>query len=133
MGERGHMRIGDLAARTGASVRSLRYYEQQGLLRARRSPRAQRVYDEDAVDRVRLLKRLYGAGLTSAVIATLLPCVDAPSEQTTRATIAVMRRERDRIGEQIAQLAATREQLSSLIEIASSFHDEQLGGPAVAS
>ncbi|NED82406.1 MerR family DNA-binding transcriptional regulator, partial [Streptomyces sp. SID11233] len=32
------MKIGELARRTGASVRSLRYYEQQGLLDSTRTP-----------------------------------------------------------------------------------------------
>lgn len=31
------MRIGDLAARTGVGIRSLRYYEEQGLLTSTRS------------------------------------------------------------------------------------------------
>ena len=49
------MRIGDLAQQTGASVRSLRYDEEQGLLSSVRTPRGQRTYEEDAVGRVRLL------------------------------------------------------------------------------
>ena len=47
------MRIGDLAEHTGASVRSLRYYEEQGLLLADRTPSGQRTYDDDAVDDIR--------------------------------------------------------------------------------
>ena len=34
------VRIGELAAQTGASVRALRYYEEQGLLSAERSASA---------------------------------------------------------------------------------------------
>ncbi|MFI7132248.1 MerR family DNA-binding transcriptional regulator [Nonomuraea sp. NPDC050153] len=36
------MRIGDLAKRTEASVRSLRYYEEQGMLSSQRSASGQR-------------------------------------------------------------------------------------------
>ena len=49
------MRIGELARRTGVSRRSLRYYEQHGLLHARRGGNDWREYDEPAVDRVRAL------------------------------------------------------------------------------
>ena len=45
------MRIGELARRTGVSERSLRYYEQQALLAADRTPGGQRDYPEQAVDR----------------------------------------------------------------------------------
>lgn len=120
------MRIGELSARTGASVRSLRYYEQQGLLSSRRTSGAQRAYGEDAVDRVRLLRQLFGAGLNSATIATLLPCVDAPSEAVTRETLSVMHRERDRLNEQIASLITTRDHLSHLIDAAATYHRDQL-------
>ena len=113
------MRIGDLARRTGTSVRSLRYYEEQGLLTSGRTGTGQRTYGEDAVARVRLLRQLYNAGLSSTTIATVLPCVDHPSAASTRETIAVMEREHARLGEQVADLVATREQLAYLIAAAS--------------
>lgn len=117
------MRIGDLARRTGTSVRSLRYYEEQGLLTSRRSGTGQRTYDDDAVARVQLLRQLYNAGLSSTTIATVMPCVDHPSAASTRETIAVMQREHDRLGEQVADLVSTREQLAYLIAAASACSD----------
>ncbi len=119
------MRIGDLARQTGASVRSLRYYEEQGLLVARRTGTGQRTYTDDAVARVRLLRQLYNAGLTSTTIATVMPCVDHPSAASTQATIAVMEREHARLGQQVADLVTTREQLAYLIAAASACADEQ--------
>lgn len=119
------MRIGDLARRTGASVRSLRYYEEQGLLTSGRTGTGQRTYGEDAVARVRLLRQLYNAGLSSATIATVMPCVDHPSAASTRETIAVMEREHARLGEQVADLVTTREQLAYLIAAASACGEGQ--------
>jgi DNA-binding transcriptional MerR regulator len=69
------MRIGELARQTGVSERSLRYYEQQGLLAADRTPGGQREYPERAVDRVIRIQELFAAGLHSKRIARLLPCV----------------------------------------------------------
>ena len=122
------MRIGDLARETGASVRSLRYYEEQGLLTAARTSRGQRTYGEDAVARVRLLRQLYNAGLTSTTIATVMPCVDHPSSTSTRETIAVMEREHARLGRQVADLVSTREQLAYLIAAATACGHEQVDG-----
>lgn len=119
------MRIGDLAQQTGASARSLRYYEEQGLLTSTRTASGQRTYALDAVARVRLLRQLYQAGLTSTTIATLLPCVDTPSASATAASVAVMAREHDRLGEQIRDLESTRAQLAALIEAAATYAREQ--------
>ncbi len=112
------MRIGELAAQTGTSVRSLRYYEEQALLRPQRSTSDQRMYGSDAVERVRLLRRLYSAGLNSTTIAAVLPCVDTPSEEVTRETIEIMRREHARISDQVSDLITTRDDLSYLIDAA---------------
>ncbi|WP_422773018.1 MerR family transcriptional regulator [Plantactinospora sp. WMMC1484] len=77
------------------SVRSLRYYEEQGLLTPIRSDSGQRHYPEPAVERVQLIQMLYATGLPSRTIAELLPCVDARvSTPESRARLAA---ERDRI------------------------------------
>ena len=65
--------IGELSARTGVSARSLRYYEEQGLLTPARTAAGHRRFDAEAVDRVLLVQRLFAAGLTSTEIAPLLP------------------------------------------------------------
>ena len=109
------MRIGELADRAGVSVRSLRYYEEQGLLASDRSPSGQRHYTEYAVERVRFLQRLYAAGLSSRTIAELLPCVDAPSTDTTDAAFERMVQERDHLTAHIEELVHTRDALDGLI------------------
>lgn len=70
------LRIGQLAERSGVSVRALRYYEEQGLLVPDRTPAGQRAYPESAVEKVRFFQQMYAAGLTSRDIADLLPCWD---------------------------------------------------------
>ncbi|MFG2073331.1 DNA-binding transcriptional regulator, MerR family [Nonomuraea maritima] len=112
------MRIGELAARSGVSVRALRYYEEQGLLEAYRSASGQRRYPEAAADRVGLIQTLYAAGLSSRTIAELLPCVDA--KESTPESRARLAAERDRIDAQIAALTRTRDRLDAVI--ASSVH-----------
>ncbi|MEU3620874.1 MerR family transcriptional regulator [Amycolatopsis coloradensis] len=69
------MRIGELAERTGVSVRSLRYYETEGLLRPDRSGNGLPDVHEADIARVLLIQLFYSAGLCSGKIAELLPCV----------------------------------------------------------
>ena len=107
------MRIGDLAARTGVSVRSLRYYEKQDLLASERSPSGQRHFPESAVDRVQLIQQLYGAGLPSRSILDLLPCV--VHGRATPELLDRLSAERDRIDRQISDLVSTRNRLDSVI------------------
>ncbi|MFF0189340.1 MerR family transcriptional regulator [Streptomyces sp. NPDC005244] len=107
------MRIGELATRTEVSVRALRYYEEQGLLGAERSPSGQRRYSADAVDRVLLIQQLYAAGLPSRTIAELMPCVI--DGNATPELIERLAAERDRIDRQITDLAATRDRLDSVL------------------
>jgi DNA-binding transcriptional MerR regulator len=107
------MRIGELATRTGVSVRALRYYEEQNLLASERSPSGQRHYPDSAVDRVQLIQQLYAAGLPSKSILDLLPCVvngEATPELLDRLAV-----ERDRIDRHIGDLVSTRDRLDSVI------------------
>jgi DNA-binding transcriptional MerR regulator len=107
------MRIGELATRTGVSVRSLRYYEQQGLLDPDRSLSGQRHFPESAVDRVQLIQQLYAAGLPSKSILDLLPCV--VNGRATPELLDRLSAERDRIDRQIGDLTSTRNRLDTVI------------------
>ena len=77
------MRIGELAEATGVSTRSLRYYEEQDRIRSSRTTGGWRAFDESMVERVVMIQHLFAAGLGSAVIGELLPCLDAPPEERT--------------------------------------------------
>lgn len=112
------MRIGELAARSGVSVRALRYYEEQGLLEADRSDSGQRHYPEQAAERVQLIQTLYAAGLSSRTIADLLPCVDA--KVNTPESRALLAAERHRIDAQITALVHTRDRLDAVIALSES-------------
>lgn len=110
------MRIGELATRTGVSVRSLRYYGEQNLLASERSASGQRHYADSAVDRVRLIQQLYAAGLPSKSISELLPCV--VNGEATPELLDRLSAERDRIDSQIGDLTSARDRLDAVITTA---------------
>ena len=67
------MRIGQLAAQTGFSVRTIRFYEQSGILPTpERTPGGYRSYDRDAVTRLRFVRSAQALGLSLAEIADVL-------------------------------------------------------------
>ncbi|MFD8568431.1 MerR family transcriptional regulator [Streptomyces sp. NPDC057694] len=117
------MRIGELARHTGVSERSLRYYEQEGLLSAQRTPGGHREYDDAAVARVRRIQELYAAGLCSAKIVKLLPCMrdsdGGPAETADAFLVAELTVERDRIDRMIEDLRRSRSLLNTVIDNAS--------------
>ncbi|WP_372345491.1 MerR family transcriptional regulator [Streptomyces sp. KL116D] len=76
MGTTQTMRIGELAAATGATPRALRHYEQAGLLTPSRAGTRYRVYDDAAVTRVGNIRMLVEAGLTVDDVRVFLPCLD---------------------------------------------------------
>jgi DNA-binding transcriptional MerR regulator len=112
------MRIGELSRRTGASERSLRYYEEQGLLKPERRPSGYRVYSESDVDTVRRIRILLAAGLSTTTIGEVLPCmVDfgnglAPS---CPELVEGLNKERERITASINELTTARSLLDEVI------------------
>ncbi|MCK2213932.1 MerR family transcriptional regulator [Actinomadura sp. ATCC 31491] len=69
------MRIGELAERTGVSTRSLRYYEQHGLLKARRGSNGYRQYTEDDVKLVSEIRALLAVGFTLEDTRPFVDCL----------------------------------------------------------
>jgi DNA-binding transcriptional MerR regulator len=118
MAGHGDLRIGDLMRSTGVSRRLLRYYEEQGLLRPRRQANGYRVYDAGDVQSVRRIRCLLTAGLSTATIAELLPCLRDEGEllvPTCSESLARLREERRRLSDTIADLEASRRLLEGVI------------------
>lgn len=112
------MRISELARQAGTTPRALRYYEEQNLLRPDRLPSGYRQYDQQAVRTVQHIQLLLSAGLNTAAIAEILPCI--PDDVTVLAPtcpelLDALAEERVRITESMEQLAAARDILDRLI------------------
>ncbi|SHE76275.1 DNA-binding transcriptional regulator, MerR family [Streptoalloteichus hindustanus] len=111
------MRIGELARRTGVSERLLRYYEEQGLLRPERRSSGYRQYRESDVVVVRRIRTLLAAGLSTATIARVLPCMCDVNDRLIPCSDLVqeLRAERARMDRQIDDLVRSRGLLDEVI------------------
>ncbi|MCZ9342201.1 MerR family transcriptional regulator [Streptomyces sp. TRM76130] len=127
------MRIGELSRRTGVHERLLRYYEEQGLLRPERRPSGYREYSETDVDTVRRIRSLLAAGLNTATIATILPCLHNDGERlvpTCSGLLADLTKERERITKAIVDLQTSRAALDDVIAAAPADVAERAAGGA---
>nr|WP_320146654.1 MerR family transcriptional regulator [uncultured Anaeromusa sp.] len=72
--------IRELSRRTGASIRSLRHYEEKGLLAPQRLENGYRDYAEPDIGTVKTIQLYLGLGLSTEAIVMVLEC---PQEATT--------------------------------------------------
>ena len=131
------LRIQEVAAETGLTTRTIRYYEELGLLKpAARSEGSYRLFDPDDLERLRFIKGLRDdAGFSLAEIGQLLEddLVRARNRSRFRSTtdqaerrailedalgrvdrqVATLRTKRDRLEAMIAEAHARREHLES--------------------
>ncbi|MGY0008889.1 MerR family transcriptional regulator [Bacillus anthracis] len=66
------MRIGELSKETGVSERSLRHYEEKGLLPSKRLANGYRDFDESAIEKVELIQMYLQIGLNLEETARML-------------------------------------------------------------
>lgn len=108
------MRIGLLAERTGLTTKTLRFYEDAGLLPAPpRTTAGYRDFPQETVARVTFIRAAQSAGLTLAEIRGILALRDsgnAPCEHVTD----LIGRHLDDVERRIAELARTRNALRDL-------------------
>jgi DNA-binding transcriptional MerR regulator len=132
------LKVGDLARRTGKSVRALHLYEELGLLTpATRSDGGFRLYGADAEARVYWISKLQDLGFTLAQIGELLRTVEA-SRQAPQAMEAVRelfraRREETRV--QVRRLQELEQDLSESLAYLEGCRscDEQAAAPVVCA
>lgn len=110
------MRIGELARQTGVSTKTIRYYEDIGLVpRPDRAPNGYRDYRPDAVDRLRFIRDAQASGLTLTEISSVLELREE-GHATCQHVIDLLEQHLRDLDEQIATLQATRIQLEKLTE-----------------
>jgi DNA-binding transcriptional MerR regulator len=100
----GTLRIGQLAHATGVSAKTIRYYEQVGVLPAPgRTAAGYRQYTERGVQRLRFVRRARALGLPLHHLKTLTAALDAGPRGAVRPRLRALVR---------AQLSAVRRQSS---------------------
>jgi DNA-binding transcriptional MerR regulator len=109
----GFMLIGELATRAGTSARTLRYYEQHGLVRAQRDPHGYRRYDEAELQVVLEIRTLLGAGFGLDDIRPFVACLRAGNSagHICPDSVAVLRRKLAEVDAYLDQLSDVRERL----------------------
>jgi DNA-binding transcriptional MerR regulator len=99
------MQIGELSKRTGASVRSIRYYQQQGLLRASRRASGYREFDERAVELVSRIQVLLRNGFTLDEIRSVaVDLDDSNMDAVCREVAALYERKLEELDERIREV-----------------------------
>ncbi|MFH8725938.1 MerR family DNA-binding transcriptional regulator [Streptomyces termitum] len=111
------MRIGELAERTGASVRALRHYERAGLLFSARAANGYRVFEEGAAVRVANIRYLLAAGLTLEDVADFRSCLDGdlPSVPPSARGLEIARERLAVLDARIAAQTAARDRLAAAL------------------
>lgn len=117
------LRIGEVAERTGLSLRTVRYYEEMGLLvPADRTEGGFRLYADEHVERLRLIKHMKPLGFTVQEMRDLLDARDTLAGDA--GDEAERERAEVRLGE-FAEAAALRcDELREQLERAEAFAEE---------
>ncbi|MGI5267857.1 MerR family transcriptional regulator [Nonomuraea sp. CA-218870] len=109
------MRIGELARRTGVSTRSLRYYEQHGLLSARRGANGYRLYAEEDVRLVSEIRALLSVGFTLEDTRPFVDCLRSGHDSggSCPESVAVYQRKLAEIDDEVRLLLARRAEVAA--------------------
>jgi DNA-binding transcriptional MerR regulator len=107
------MLIGELAERAGTSARTLRYYEEQGLVRPRRDANGYRQYDDAELRVVHEIRALLGAGFGLEDIRPFVECLRAGNESghVCPDSVVVLRRKLAEIEGYLGRLTEVRDRL----------------------
>src|SRR3954454_17246045 len=122
------MLIGELAERAGTSARTLRYYEEQGLVRPRRDANGYRQYDDAELEVVHEIRSLLAVGFGMDDIKPFVACLRATGAgHVCPDSVAVLRRKLAEVDGYMAELTDVRRrlhaQLTQAVEHRETLHD----------
>ncbi|MFP8967626.1 MerR family transcriptional regulator [Pokkaliibacter sp. CJK22405] len=109
--------IGELASETGASLRSIRHYDDNDLLCSVRAENGYRVFPAAAISQVRQIQRLIATGFSLAEIRQFPDCMRMVEGATACPETTELQRSRlAAIEQQITELEQRRARLRQMLE-----------------
>jgi MerR family transcriptional regulator, copper efflux regulator len=109
------MNIGDAAQATGLPVKTIRYYEEIGLVAARRAGNGYRAYDEAGIQKLRFVQRARRLGFSVEDCRTLLSLYEETGRESAEVK-AVAQKHLAEIDTRIRELRGLRGTLAHLID-----------------
>lgn len=114
------MLISEVAGRSGVSAKTLRYYEEVGLVDPpARSPSGYRSYDEDVLDRLRFIRSAQALGLSLGEIRSIVALRDR-GEAPCGHVLGLLRHRTTEIERTIRELRSLKAELNQLVARAQS-------------
>jgi MerR family copper efflux transcriptional regulator len=113
------MFISELAKKTGLTVHTIRFYEEEGLLvrrHVRREANNYRSYSPEAIERLKLIKQAQATGFTITELKELAEAYDAGSLTKEQQAVS-LRRKVEAIGKQLAELERLQTALLSKLAV----------------
>ncbi|MFF1691252.1 MULTISPECIES: heavy metal-responsive transcriptional regulator [unclassified Streptomyces] len=127
------MRIGDLATTSGLTTKTIRFYEQAGLLpEPLRTPSGYRDYSGEAAGRLAFIRDAQGAGLTLAEIRSVLALRDSGESPCGHVTDLIGQHLAD-IEQRLDELRKTRSALRDLAQRAADTDPDTCGEDGICT
>lgn len=108
-----HYRIGEMASLSSLSERTIRYYEEQGLIKAGRSEGGQRWYTDEDLVYLRRIIELKGLGFSLAEIRRIFELKESDSSGNIRRK-ALLGEYRKKLDEDLRKLEALQQHIDEL-------------------
>ncbi|NEY34038.1 MerR family transcriptional regulator [Streptomyces sp. PRKS01-65] len=122
MSEQRQMQIGEVAERTGLSLRTIRHYEEAGLvIPSARSKGGFRLYTESDVERLMVIRRMKPLGFSLEEMRDLLEITDRLGATDDPPTGEELQRLRDRLDAYRVMADERVESLRTRLEMAEDF------------
>lgn len=108
------MNIGDVAERSGLPAKTIRYYEEIGLLRPRRGANGYRAFDESDMHKLAFLARARSLGFTIEECRALIALYDDKARASSEVKDVALRH-LNQIDRKILELQSMRATLDDLV------------------
>jgi MerR family copper efflux transcriptional regulator len=110
------VRIGELARRSGVPAKTIRYYEDIGLVEPpARTPAGYRDYEPAALDRLAFIRAAQAIGLTLGEIRSIIALRD-DGQTPCGHVLDLLRHRADELERRIAELRSLRSELRRLVD-----------------